>query len=106
MFGNVGGAIGFTVASAIWQNTLPTKLLEYLPEDQQENLLMIYADINTQLSYPIGSPTREAIQHAYADAYLRLLATGTAVWVIGFGGVFMWRNINVIGVKQAKGHVW
>lgn len=106
MFGNVGGAIGFTVASAIWQNTIPNKLLEYLPEEDQPNLLMIYADINTQLSYPIGSPTREAIQHAYSDAYLRLLATGTAVWAIGFASVLMWRNINVIGIKQAKGHVW
>lgn len=106
MFGNVGGAIGFTVASAIWQNTLPNKLLEYLPAEDQPNLTMIYADITTQLSYPIGSPTRMAIQHAYSDAYLRLLATGTAVWVIGFAGVFMWRNINVIGIKQAKGHVW
>ncbi|KAJ6784389.1 hypothetical protein PWT90_05069 [Aphanocladium album] len=106
MFGNVGGAIGFTVASAIWQNTLPNKLMEYLPEEDQPNLLLIYADINTQLSYPIGSPTRQAIQHAYSDAYLRLLATGTAVWALGFVGVLMWRNINVIGIKQAKGHVW
>lgn len=106
MFGNVGGAIGFTIASAIWQNTMPNKLAEYLPEEDQPNLVTIYADITTQLSYPVGSPTRQAIQHAYSDAYLRLLATGTAVWVIGFIAVFMWRNINVIGIKQAKGHVW
>ncbi|TQV93687.1 siderophore iron transporter [Cordyceps javanica] len=106
MFSNVGGAIGFTIASAIWQNTLPNKLVAYLPEEELPNLLMIYGDIETQLSYPIGSPTRQAIQHAYSDAYLRLLATGTAVWALGFVGVLMWRNVNVIGIKQAKGHVW
>ncbi|ATY65948.1 siderophore iron transporter mirB [Cordyceps militaris] len=106
MFSNVGGAIGFTVASAIWQNTLPDKLLEYLPEEDLPNLPMIYGDINTQLSYPIGSATRAAIQHAYSDAYLRLLAVSTGVWAFGFVAVIMWRNINVIGIKQAKGHVW
>ncbi|EGX88287.1 siderophore iron transporter mirB [Cordyceps militaris CM01] len=106
MFSNVGGAIGFTVASAIWQNTLPNKLLEYLPEEDLPNLPMIYGDINTQLSYPIGSATRTAIQHAYSDAYLRLLAVSTGVWAFGFVAVIMWRNINVIGIKQAKGHVW
>lgn len=106
MFSNIGGAIGFTVASAIWTNTLPNKLLEYLPEEDLPNLVMIYADLNTQLSYPIGSPTRMAIQHAYSDAFLRMLATGTGVWALGLVAVLMWRNINVKGIKQAKGHVW
>jgi len=67
---------------------------------------MIYGDIATQLSYPIGSLTRLAIQRAYGDAQLRLLATGTGVWVFGFIAVLMWRNINVIHIKQTKGHVW
>jgi hypothetical protein len=67
---------------------------------------MIYGDITTQLSYPMGSPTRIAIQHAYSDALLRLLAASTAVWVVGAVGVLMWRNINVIDTKQSKGHVW
>lgn len=106
MFGNVGGAIGLTVASAIWQNTIPQKLMEYLPAEELPNLLQIYADINTQLSYPLGSPTRIAIQHAYGDAQLRMLAAGTGVWVIGLIGVLLWRDINVIGIKQNKGHVW
>lgn len=106
MFGSVGGAIGLTIASAIWQDTLPKKLMEYLPAEELPNLLLIYGDITTQLSYPIGSETRLAIQHAYGDAQVRMLAAGTAVWVVGFIGVIMWRDINVIGIKQAKGHVW
>ncbi|KAH7110322.1 hypothetical protein B0J11DRAFT_599433 [Dendryphion nanum] len=105
MFGSIGGAIGLTIASAIWQNTLPKKLLEYLPADELPNLITIYADITTQLSYPIGSPTRVAIQRAYGDAQFGLLTTGTVVWVIEFVAVIMWRDINVIGMKQTKGHV-
>ncbi|VUC22206.1 unnamed protein product [Clonostachys rosea] len=107
MFGNVGGAIGLTVASAIWQHVMPEKLMSYLPVEDLENLPMIYADLTTQLSYPVGSPTRIAIQNAYADTQTVLLSTGTGIWVIGLIGVLMWRDINVKNVKQqAKGHVW
>ncbi|EXJ84796.1 hypothetical protein A1O3_05468 [Capronia epimyces CBS 606.96] len=106
MFGNVGGAIGLTVASAIWQGVFPKKLGDYLPVHELPNLPLIYADLTTQLSYPVGSETRRAIQHAYGDAQMMMLAAGTAVWVVGAAGVIMWRNINVIGIKQTKGHVW
>lgn len=98
IFSNIGGAIGFTVASAIWQDIMPKKLMKYLPAEELPNLLMIYADLTTQLSYPMGSPTRLAIQHAYTDAQLRLLAISTAIWVLGSVGVLMWRIINVINI--------
>jgi hypothetical protein len=106
VFSSVGGAIGFTVASAIWQDIMPKRLMEYLPAEDLPNLLMIYGDLTTQLSYPIGSSTRLAIQHAYGDAQLRLLTVGTAVWAVAVIGVLMWRNIDVIGIKQTKGHAW
>ncbi|KAH9869830.1 hypothetical protein IAQ61_007043 [Plenodomus lingam] len=106
MFGSVGGAIGLTLASAIWQGTFPKKLLEYLPADDVPDFKAIYSDLNKQLSYPMGSPTRVAIQKAYADAQVNLLSVGVAVWAIGFVAVVMWRDVNVIGIKQTKGHVW
>ncbi|KAJ9633241.1 hypothetical protein H2204_007137 [Knufia peltigerae] len=106
MFASVGGAVGLTIASAIWQDILPKKLAAYLPAKELENLPLIYADLKTQLSYPIGSETRTAIQHAYADTQKMLLTAGTAVWAAGVIGVLLWRNINVIGIKQTKGHVW
>ncbi|KIW91342.1 uncharacterized protein Z519_08238 [Cladophialophora bantiana CBS 173.52] len=106
MFASVGGAIGLTIASAIWQDTFPKKLADYLPAKDLPNLLLIYTDLSTQLSYPMGSDTRLAIQRAYADAQKMLLTAGTAVWVAGVIGVLMWRNINVIGIQQTKGHVW
>ncbi|KAL8811819.1 MAG: hypothetical protein Q9200_001491 [Gallowayella weberi] len=106
MFGNIGGAIGLTAAAAIWQNVFPKKLAEYLPASELENLLAIYADITTQLSYPPGSAARTAIQHAYADAQMMMLIAGTAVWAVGLVAVLMWRDIKVIGIKQTKGHVF
>jgi hypothetical protein len=106
MFGNIGGAVGLTSASAIWQNIFPRKLLEYLPVEERPNLDKIYANISTQLSYAVGSETRLAIQHAYGDAQVGMLAVGTGIWVVGLGAVIAWRDINVIGTKQSKGHVW
>ena len=105
MFGNIGAAIGLTIATAIWQDILPKRLAEYLPAEELPNLPLIYADITTQLLYPVGSPTRIAIQHAYGDAQMRMLIAGTAVWVVGLGAVVVWRDIKVIGIKQTKGHV-
>jgi hypothetical protein len=105
LFGSIGGAIGTTVTSAIWQNVFPKRLAVYLPAEDLSNLLMIYADINTQLSYEIGSPARIAIQHAYSDAQKDMGIAATAVWVLGFAAVFSWRDINVSGSKQLRGHV-
>ena len=106
MFGNIGGAIGLTVAAAIWQDVLPKKLAEYLPVSELPNLPTIYEDITVQLSYAVGSPARIAIQHAYGGAQMAMLIAGTAVWAVGIVAVVMWRDINVIGIKQTKGHVF
>ncbi|KAL8881552.1 MAG: hypothetical protein Q9198_001263 [Flavoplaca austrocitrina] len=106
MFSNVGGAIGLTVAAAIWQHVFPERLATYLPEGELEKLGMIYADITTQLSYPVGSEARMAIQHAYGDAQMWMLVAGTAVWVLGLVAMGMWRDIKVLNIKQVKGHVF
>lgn len=106
MCASIGQAVGLTVSSAIWQDIFPKQLALYLPEEELPNLAMIYMDIMTQLSYPIGSPTRLAIQRAYGDTQKYLFIAGTSVWAIGLVGTLMWRNINIIGIKQTKGRVF
>ena len=105
LFGSVGGAVGSTVTSAIWQNVFPKALAVYLPAEELPNMLLIYADINTQLSYAIGSPARIAIQRAYSDAQKDMVIAATAVWMLGLAAVFSWRDINVSTSKQLRGHV-
>ena len=105
MFSEIGGAVGLTVAAAIWQDVFPTKLAEYLPVEALPNLATIYGDLNTQLMYPVGSATRIAIQHAYGDAQKMMLIAGTAIWAVGFVATLVWRDINVKGIKQVKGNV-
>jgi len=106
IFGNIGGAIGLTVAASIWSDVLPSRLRQYLSPEELPDLHKIFGDLAKQLSYPIGSPTRIAIQHAYEDAMSRLLSVSTGAWILGAVGVLMWRNINVKQIQQSKGHVW
>ncbi|KAF4454194.1 hypothetical protein F53441_3194 [Fusarium austroafricanum] len=105
MCANIGQAVGLTVSAAIWQDVIPKKLAEYLPAEDLPNLPMIAMDLVTQLSYPVGSPTRLAIQHAYGDAHKYLFIAATTAWALGILGVVMWKNINVINIKQTKGRV-
>ncbi|KAK4154110.1 major facilitator superfamily domain-containing protein [Chaetomidium leptoderma] len=105
MFANVGGAIGSTVASAIWNGVFPQRLAEHLPAESQGNLTGIVASLPTQLSYPIGSPTRTAIQRAYGDAQRIMLIASTVVQVISIAAVVVWRDIKVKDFKQVKGLV-
>ena len=105
MFSSVGGAIGSTVAGTIWQAIFPAKLLEYLPAEEQQNLLSIYSMLEIQLSYEVGTPARIAIQRAYADAQAMMLTAGTAIWVVAFVAVAFWRNTDIRDLKQVRGQV-
>lgn len=106
MAASIGGGIGRSISGAIWQGVFPGKLREYLPESSQGNFTQIYGDIKTQLSYPVGSPTRDAIQRAYGDGQRAMLIGGTAILGLGFVAVAMWRNTNVKNIKQTKGLVF
>ncbi|KAF4982282.1 hypothetical protein FZEAL_2068 [Fusarium zealandicum] len=105
MFAEIGGAFGLTVAAATWQEVFPVKLAEYLPSEELPNLLSIYSELPVQLDYPLGSPARLAIQHAYADAQINLLIAGTAILPAGLVATLVWGDVRVDSIKQVKGHV-
>lgn len=105
MFSSIGNGVGSSIAAAIWQGVFPSKLAAYLPEEELGNLTLIYGDLTTQLSYPVGSEARRAIQHAYADAQRMMIIAGTCVLVVSFAAVFAWRDIDVKDREQVKGRV-
>lgn len=105
LFSYIGTAVGFTISSAIWQGTMPQKLAFYLPPESQQDLATIYGDISQQLSYEWGSPTRLAIQKSYGDTWRYLLVAGVSTWVVGLVAILIWKDMNVKGIKQNKGHV-
>lgn len=104
--GNVGGAVGNTISGAIWTNTFSQALARDLPASSLPALEDIYNDLATQLSYPMGSPTRLAIQNAYAYAQTRMLATGTGIMGLSLIWMFLIKNINVAKIDQVKGTVF
>ncbi|PHH88886.1 hypothetical protein CDD83_6916 [Cordyceps sp. RAO-2017] len=102
---SIGNSIGAAVASAVWSATFPQRLAELLPPESQANRTAIYGSLSVQLSYPIGSPTREAISEAYGDAQRMLLIAATCAMSVGLVSVLFWRDIRVKDVKHVQGQV-
>lgn len=106
VIGNVGGAVGSTICSAIWTNTFEKALERYLPESALPDLADMYGDLSVQLSFELRSLERIAIQQAYGYAQERILIAGTIVMSLAFIWMFMIRNINVDQIVQIKGTVF
>ncbi|EME80601.1 uncharacterized protein MYCFIDRAFT_54088 [Pseudocercospora fijiensis CIRAD86] len=103
---SIGGAIGSTIAGAVWTGTFPADLARLLPPETVANSTIIAGDIATQLSYPVGDPSRIAIQQAYGNSQRYMLIAATAIAALGFPAVAVWRNVDVRQRKQVKGRVF
>jgi len=80
--------------------------MRFLPQEAQADFDTIYGDLDTQLSYAVGTPTRIGIQKAYGYAQEKMLIAGTCIMVLSFLWVFLIRNINVAKIAQTKGTVF
>ncbi|KIX07421.1 uncharacterized protein Z518_02074 [Rhinocladiella mackenziei CBS 650.93] len=105
MFSSVGGAIGNTIATAIWTGNFRDKLIEYLPPSAQGDVDAIYGDITVQTSYAVGTPERDAINKAYSETQKLMLIASTAFLALTIVSVAVWRNIQVKDFKQVRGRV-
>ncbi|KAL4926555.1 major facilitator superfamily domain-containing protein [Aspergillus undulatus] len=111
VFGNVGTAVGLTIASALWQRIFPTSLAVYLRDGSNGggshgvdvDLDAIYGNISMQLSFPVGSAIRTAIARAYGDALCWMLAVGTGLWVVGFLAAFWCEDVDITSLKTEEG---
>ncbi|KAF3915490.1 hypothetical protein ABW21_db0202079 [Orbilia brochopaga] len=101
----IGGAIGSSVAGAIWQNTFPVVLAAALPDNLKGEVKKIVGSLPTQLSYPVGSAGRDAIVYAYGVAQQRMCIAATAAGALALVGVWMWRDIRLDNKRQTKGTV-
>ncbi|KAF4151348.1 hypothetical protein CNMCM6936_003964 [Aspergillus lentulus] len=103
--GSFGGAIGYAVAVAIYSNTFPQALLRGLPDDIKADYANIYLGGSTaQVMYPPGSAARNAINHAWTQSQKYECITATAIVVLAFPAIAMWKDYNV-DRKQVKGTV-
>jgi hypothetical protein len=97
---SIGGAIGSTIAGAIWTGVFPVRLMANLPADAMEAFQDIYGDFTVQASYPVGSPTRDAINLSYAQTQRLLLISAVCIYALTFISVALWQNIDVRKQKQ------
>lgn len=70
----IGGAVGSAISGAIWSANIPRKLELYLPAETQDRVADIYGSIRLASSeWPMGSPTRVAINLAYQETMTKIL---------------------------------
>ncbi|KAJ5752559.1 Siderochrome iron transporter 2 [Penicillium odoratum] len=100
---SIGGAIGYAVCIAIYNNVFVEALRSQLPNDLRANATHIYtAGIISQKSYPVGSPIREAVNYAWSYSQKMNCIASTCVLVLLIPAVAVWKNYDV-GKKQNKG---
>ncbi|OQD60872.1 hypothetical protein PENPOL_c020G04234 [Penicillium polonicum] len=104
--GTIGDSAGYTICTAIWTNTFPKALANYLPESAMSNFDNIYEDITVQTGYPMGSEVRLAIQAAYGYAEVRMLSAGLGVMALAIAWTIMIRDIDLKKTAQVKGTVF
>ncbi|KAI5284420.1 hypothetical protein KEM54_001346 [Ascosphaera aggregata] len=108
MMNSIGDGIGSTIAAAIWTSTFPQKLKEYLPESERGDSALvkkIYGSLEMQTSYPKGSPERNAIDMAYGDAQKMMTIAATAILVLSWASVMLWKDVRLRNVTTVEGRV-
>jgi hypothetical protein len=96
----IGSAIGSTIAGAIWTGVFPARLTANLPAEAMDNFANIYGDLDVQSGYPVGSPTRDAINLSYGQTQRFMLIAATCVYSITLFSVALWQNVDVRTMKQ------
>jgi MFS family permease len=98
---SIGGAIGSTIAGAIWTGVFPVRLATNLAgTSAYDNIATIYGDMTTQASYAWGSPERIGINLSYAQTQRYMLIAATCVYSITLVSVTLWQNVDVRKMKQ------
>ncbi|UNI13375.1 hypothetical protein JDV02_000125 [Purpureocillium takamizusanense] len=103
LFGGFGASIGLSIAGGIWNNLLPQELYNRLPEAAKGRSAQIFGDIKLQMSFPDGSPERDAIVAAYAHVMRYMLITGVALMPLCLLSIVVWKNINVKKIEEERG---
>lgn len=76
----IGGAVGSAISGAIWSGNVLDKLRLYLPDETKDRAEEIYGNIGlASTGWPMGDPTREAINLAYQETMTKILVVAVCV---------------------------
>ncbi|POY70292.1 hypothetical protein BMF94_6704, partial [Rhodotorula taiwanensis] len=99
----VGGAVGGSIAGAVWSTYLPRRLIYHLPAEGREHIPQIIASLPYALSFPTGSPIRLAIDKAYVDVQRVLNALAMSMLIPGLFAMCSMRNVNLAAADPHAG---
>lgn len=91
----VGGAVGGSIAGAVWSTYLPLRLQKHLPADGIEHIPQILASLPYALSFPPGSPIRLGIDKAYVDVQRVLNGLAMSMLLPGLLAMCSMKNVNL-----------
>ncbi|KAJ8507930.1 hypothetical protein ONZ45_g9738 [Pleurotus djamor] len=77
----IGGAVGSAVAGAIWTNSMPGRIAEYLPFLSEAERQQLFGSIVVAAGFPRGHPVREGVIRAYSDVMETMLIVATVLSV-------------------------
>lgn len=104
LFQSLGNAIGSAVQSAIYNNVFISALKSKLPADLKSQASKISAaGYLGQKKYPMGSPTRDAINYAWGYEQKLGCIAATAILALAIPSVAIWKNYRLD--KKSKGTV-
>lgn len=106
LFSKMGAGIGSAISGIIWTSTVPVYLQKYLPPEKKHKVAELYGSIEAVLSYPPGTPERDATILAYGVAQRRMLIAGLLILPLAVGSILMWRDVRLKKVNQVKGTVF
>lgn len=105
LFSSLGSAVGYAASSAIYTNVFPTALYKFLPQENRGNFDAIYqGGYVKQITYPVGTATRGAIEHAWTSYMKWNCITATAVLILAIPSTLLWRDYY-LDRKQNRGVV-
>ncbi|GAA5993287.1 hypothetical protein JCM10908_001413 [Rhodotorula pacifica] len=99
----VGGAVGGSIAGAVWSTYLPRRLHYHLPADGLEHIPRILASLPYALSFPPGSPIRLGIDKAYVDVQRVLNGLAMSMLLPGLIAMCSMRNVNLAAEDHGVG---
>jgi SIT family siderophore-iron:H+ symporter-like MFS transporter len=99
---NIGSAFGNTVSGAMWQNIIPSELTRQTGNSSLA--ATVYADPFTfALSFPVGTPERDAVVQAYRHVQRLLCIAGICLSILLVGFSLAIRNPK-LGKEQSLEH--
>ncbi|KAK0201761.1 hypothetical protein DFS33DRAFT_1017447 [Desarmillaria ectypa] len=92
---SLGGAIGSAISGALWNNTLPSRLVVNLPEDNKNQASTIFPSIKVATKYARGTEVRDAIVFSYKQVQRILAVVAFVVMIPNLLFMFFIRDVKL-----------